>query len=149
VAVRLANDEIVLVFGQLSLSEERLESALAIRVPPRGVRSFLESLDQMHSPSIGDIVTRNSILPGTLADAKRDATQVVKLSSNVIQVALSGREAALSFYQLAADSVAKVLRTSDTVLLDPIVRVDIKTADFLAIRDSLIEFEKRLPSEER
>ncbi len=141
------NSGIKLVFGQQKLSGSGFRSLVIIDMSTAAVRHFNSSMSTMKNPSLEEIAERTGLEPEPLADVTDEPEQTVAFASNVVLAAVSGMEACLDFYHVSSFSIASA-QTTRKVGVDPVVRVDIRTALLLSLVEKLHEFESALPAAE-
>jgi hypothetical protein len=124
-------DSIALLVGQRKLSSTDLRSLLVITITPEKAQHFLESIDEMHSPSVEDIVKLSHLNKLDVTPVSVEPEQTFAMVSNVIGAAISGAETCLDFYHVSSFAVLAV-QGSHKLALNPVVRVHLHTSLFAA-----------------
>lgn len=124
------------IFGQKSLGDGPLDSALVIRMSPIAGEQFYTSIEQMHSPGLVDIARITGIAAESLQPIKERPHQMANMVANFVGVAVSGFETCLDFYHASAFSMRNAI-DRNSLEIEPVVRVDIRTSLFMSVVDEL------------
>jgi len=147
--VNYADETIKVLFGQKKMAPEgMLRSLLVIHMSPRAARQFLRSIDQMATPTLDQIVEKVGTKKEKLElHIGTEPEQTVAFVSNIVAVAVAGREACLDFYHASSFAFANAV-SSKKLPIDAVVRVDLRTGLFAAVVDELKKLEVKFPLEE-
>lgn len=146
-SLQYRNGEVYFVFGQRTLTGDALDSAISLRMHGFYARQVLKSIDAMSEPGLDEIARLVRIEREPLDRIEANPNQLAKLSSNIVQVAVSGHDTCLDFYQISPQSVmkAKVAGRGGDVDLIPVARVDVRTSIFLSLVDELRNLSENFP----
>jgi hypothetical protein len=139
-SVRFANNEVRIIFGQLDFSGDSFETALLIRMSPKALKQFADSLHGMSDPSPLQVCTILKVEPETLCSIK-SAKQIVNMAANICSVAVSGHESCMDFYHTSAFASLKS-RTTHQLEVEPVVRVDLRTSLLVPLIAGIFDVEK-------
>lgn len=140
-------EKVRLVFGQQKLGVQELRSAVVILLSSDAVQHFLKTIDTFQ-PNINAFVARNEITPEPLVNLLSEPDQTIVVAGNFLAMAFHGREACIDVYQISAWAIRAVAATN-SIAIDPIVRIDTSTALMKSVIDNLIGLAKELPPEAR
>ncbi len=116
-----------------------------IAMTPSSVAQFLLSVDEMSNPSLKEIAEQIKIEPEPISQfPTTEPEQTATLPANMIAVAISGHDTCMDFYNANAFSQIKV-RTSNQINLEPMVRVTLTTALFMALITVLRQLAESFP----
>lgn len=148
-AVNYADETVKILFGQRKMAPEgMLRSLLVIHMSPRAARQVLRSINQMSNPTLDQILEKVGIKKENLElHIGTEPEQTVAFVSNIVAVAVAGREACLDFYHASSFAFASAV-SSKKLPIDAVVRVDLRTALFSAVVTELQKLEARFPLEE-
>jgi hypothetical protein len=146
--ISYSNEAVRIMFGQIKLGTDALRSLLVIHMGPIAVRQFLASVKEMQNPSLDEIANREGVHSEDLRQVVNEPEQTVAFAANIIAAAVSGREACLDFYQASSFSMATAVR-SNSLAVDPVVRVDLRTSLLVAIIAELDSIKKKFPAAEQ
>lgn len=146
VAAILADDqEVKVCFAQKRLGGgEVLRSALVVHIPFQGIGRFLKSQDNF-LPSMQEFAERVQLPQVQLIDIKDEPAQTVALTANIIGASFSGWDACIDLYHTSAFAIW-MLKDGGPLVVDPVVRVTLTTAQLLAITAGLQRMFERLPT---
>lgn len=132
--VQFRNGEVHFIFGQRKLVGDSWDSAISLRMHGSFARQFLKSVSMME-PTLDYILEASHLQVEPLDTLTQEPQSIAKMSANVVQVAVSGPEASLDFYQISPIAVmkAKQSKRTDDIELTPIARVDVRTALFASL----------------
>jgi len=101
VGIDRSGEVIRLMFGQASLSAEKVRSVVIVSLSPDAVRNLLKSLENF-LPSFREFFHAKRVEAGQPPCVQGGATPTVALVANLISITFSGREAELDFFHLGA-----------------------------------------------
>lgn len=131
------DDGILFMVGQRKLRSDELRSLLLIPMPLERAQHFMESVDGMDQPSVADILKTIRTRPGTATTISREPEQTYVLPANIVGVAVTGGETCMDFYHVSSFSMLAVKGGSGKLALNPVVRVLLHTALFVALAEQL------------
>lgn len=139
--------EAKLIFGQISVFDESLESALVIRMNPDAVMHFADSMRSMINPTLDEVAKILSLEDESLSTISSRPLQTVSMVANVVGIAVAGHETTLDFYHASAFAIKKSQTPSlpdngFTLEVEPVVRVDMRTSLFIAVVNEINEIER-------
>jgi hypothetical protein len=133
-----------LIFGQNSLGGGPLDTALVIRMSPMAGRQFAESTDQMENPGLNAIAENVGITAESLVQITVRPHQTANMVANFVAAAVSGYETCLDFYHASAFAMRNVAH-QNSLELEPVVRVDMRTSIFMSLVSEIQAIVKTLP----
>jgi hypothetical protein len=136
--------ELRLIFGQNSLGGGPLDTALVIRMSPMAGRQFAESTDQMENPGLNAIAENVGITAESLVQITVRPHQTANMVANFVAAAVSGYETCLDFYHASAFAMRNVAH-QNSLELEPVVRVDMRTSIFMSLVSEIQAIVKTLP----
>jgi hypothetical protein len=125
---------VTFMFGQPQIGAKKLRNLLVVEMNAAGAVALLDSMNQL-----GPIFEQTAQLgfrPEISPPVTEEPMQVVELAANFALCAISGYEACLDFFEASPFSLAIALQT-ETLYLDPVVRVNIRTPLLLGLVDEL------------
>jgi hypothetical protein len=139
-----SGDVVRLVLGQKRLlSSEELRSAVVVFLSAQALTYFLRSSNDVH-PILNEYAAQHQISE-FLTELKTEPEHTTFITSNIILMAFSGREACLDFYN-SSPFVLAVAQKGGKWALDPILRVDLSTGLLIAILDKMETLKAELPT---
>lgn len=144
--VTVRDNELRFSFATRTVAEDGFESVLIIRLSPTAANTLVDSLKNMTSPSINEILTLINIKAeeGQPIDKSPENTgNVANLMANFIAIGVSGHETTLDFYHASAFAM-RAMQETKSLDLDPKVRVDIRTGLFAGLVNKLPELLSQL-----
>lgn len=142
------NEYVKMIFSQekISLSSTALRTMLVVHIAPEAAKEFLSKLQGI-SPSLDEIATQSNIKPESLFEIEEEPEQTVAFAANMASAAIIGRESCLDFYHASAFVLANITK-SKKAMVEPVVRVDLRTSLLISIRDSLQNMESIFTKED-
>ena len=144
--VRFEYNDLRLIFAQRTLDRGGLDSALIVRMNPNAGRQLLRSINDMQSPGLDGIAEAMGIRAMPLEKISQRPSQMANVVANLVAIAVSGFETCMDFYHASAFAMRNVA-DSDTLAVEPIVRVDVQTAIFVSMVKELRALESVMPPE--
>lgn len=123
------------IFGQRCLIGDTLDSALVIRMSPKALKEFADSLDGM---SISTIPHELQLASESLTEITSRPQQMANVVANLVSVGVADQETCLDFYHASAFAIGKAHKETK-LEVEPVVRVDIRTSLFIALVSKLNE----------
>ena len=145
-AIRLANDDFKFIFGQERLDGDGLDSALVVRFNAYAALTLLASIEEMDRPSLAVIANTCRISPQPLIEITKQPSQTAILIANLAAIAVSGFDTCIDFYYASPFAIRKSHR-SEQLEVESVVRVDMRTASFIAFCAELRRLCGTLPPE--
>lgn len=142
--VRFEHNDLRLIFAQRTLDRGGLDSALIVRMNPIAGHQLLKSINDMQSPGLDGIAEAMGIRATPLEKITKQPGQMANVVANLVAIAVSGFETCMDFYHASAFAMRNVA-DSDTLAVEPIVRVDIQTAIFVSMVKELGALESVMP----
>lgn len=142
-----SHQEVNLLFAQPQrgrTSGQKIRTLLVVSMPAMAITTMLNSLSRLQ-PSLDDIVIRANIQPESTIALEEEANQTIELDANIAAMAFSGNEACLDFYESSPFSFAQV-KTTGTLGLIPVVRINTRTSLVVGLLDRLRELQSSNPS---
>jgi hypothetical protein len=137
-----------IMFAQPRLGGGGLRSMVLLALTPRSVHQFVESIENMGKPTLDEICSGERIDPEKLtAFPAEEPAQTAEFFANLVASAFTGREATLDFYHASAFAISN-LKTTNKLYVQPIVRVNARTALVVSLLRRLQELRAELPSVE-
>ena len=144
--VRFEFNDLRLIFAQRTLDRGGLDSALIVRMNPIAGHQLLRSINDMQRPGLDGIAEAMGIQATPLAKISQQPSQMANVVANLVAIAVSGFETCMDFYHASAFAMRNVT-DSDTLAVEPIVRVDVQTAVFVSMVQELRALESVMPPE--
>jgi hypothetical protein len=138
-------DEVRFIFGQAAIGADDLDSVLVVRLNPQAARQMAMSIDEMSHPTLAEIAAAIGISPSPLVEIKTRPKQMAMVVANLAAIAVSGFETCIDFYR-ASPFAMRDAPASKSLGVEPVVRVDIQTAQFLSIVVRLKDITHGLPA---
>jgi hypothetical protein len=142
-SVLFEKNEAKLIFAQPQFGSDVLESALVIRMSPVAVTQLAESIHAISSPTLAEICERVDIEPEEISIFTSHPKNVANAVANICSIAISGHETCMDFYHASAFA-AKKSESSDELEVDPVVRVDIRTALLVPLIQCIFDIETKI-----
>jgi len=144
------DDFLMFAFGQRTLlarNQPRFpRSVVVVSVPAEAIRRFIASCSSVQfDETLEAFIRRNQIMPQPLTRIV-EAPQAVSLNASIIGVAFSGREASMDFYYLSPTYIHR-LRSGRPPIVDPVVRVVLRTSLLASLVPRVLELCDELPQE--
>lgn len=136
--VREKAGDLQFVFGQERLTDASLDSAIVIRMNPEAASRFFQSIEQMNQPTLGEIAFKMNITPVPLGTIPGEPAQMASMVANIGSLAIAGYESCIDFYHASPFSVRDA-SSQGGLRVEPVVRVDIRTSQLLAIVERMKE----------
>jgi len=147
--VAYENHALALVFAQPKIGGKGLRSLLLITMTPSAATLFIRSVEEMDSPTLTDIARMTDIESEPLMKfPDEEPVQTATFIANIAAVAVSGREVTIDFYHANAFSYLH-MRFERSLYLEPVVRVNLRTSQFLSLMDRMKELRAAFPSADR
>lgn len=141
--VSFGKNEAKFIFAQTGLGDDSLDSALVIRMSPVALTQFAQSLHDMTSPTIAEICNLTNIVPEEISEIKSKPQQMANMVANICSVAVAGHETCLDFYHASAFATKKS-ESTDELEVEPVVRVDLRTALFVPLIACIFSIESEI-----
>ena len=145
-AILYERETVKLLFGQKKISSPDLRSLLVIHMSPMAARRLVESVTKLDA-SILKLAQGIKLGAEPLDKISNEPEQTVAFVSNMVAVALSGREACMDFYHVSSFSMANAAN-SKKMGLEPVVRLDIRSTMLIALIEELKRIESNFPPED-
>jgi hypothetical protein len=143
---RYQNETVDLMFAQPKLGGG-LRSLALISMTPLAAAQLLRSLEEMRAPGLASIAEQLHINEEPLLDfPTTEPDQTAVLVANIAAVAVSGRETCMDFYHANAFSYLQMNRTNN-VTLEPVVRINTRTALLLSLVKKMKILSEQFPSD--
>jgi hypothetical protein len=142
--VVFANSTVKIVFAQQKLSGE-MRSMIIIHMSTHAARQFVASVTDPVPPGVDIRVLSSAIESEALMDASVEPEQTVAFSANMVAIAVVGVDSCLDFYQTSTFAMANIA-TSSKVPIDPVVRVDLRTALLVSVIKRIQDLESSFPA---
>jgi hypothetical protein len=101
-----------------------------------GIERFLESFDKMSNPTLDEVVKNAHIEAESLSPVPKEPNQTIALAANMTVAAIAGAEGCIDFFQASPFAIVAAARARK-LALDPVVRVDIRTALIVGLLSEL------------
>lgn len=137
--------DVKIIFGQENLGEGPLESAIVIRLSYVAVQWFVNSVAEMNSPSLEEILEGMNLDPEVLSTVNERPFQTANLVANFAAVGVSGFETCMDFYH-ASPFAMRALPGRNNLEVEPVVRVDLRTSLFASLVTELNQIALQLPT---
>jgi hypothetical protein len=129
-----------LLFGQRRIGSDELRTLLVIHMSNAGAARFLAATDQLTPQSLQEMAKTLGIGVQESTSIKTEPAQTVALAAGMVLIAAAGDETTMDFYQASAFALAAVAGTNKLVL-DPVVRIDLRTALLRGLIDGVRKFD--------
>jgi hypothetical protein len=138
VSIVYKDDVVKLIFGQEKLSSTEVRSCVVVALNLHDASLLLKTIEDMANPSLDEIfqASHATVVP-KIREIKEEPAQTIALSANFVLAASSGRSSCMDFYSVSAFAFAETQKTKK-VPVDPVVRIDLSTANLIALRDELL-----------
>lgn len=143
-----SNGMFSLLFAQQKFKTEDLRSLLIIKLAASAIQQFLNMLTSTPQPNILTLLTTKRGQIKSLPILKDEPKETVALKANIIIAAINGHEACLDFYYVSPFSKTEAAKTKK-LALDPVVRIDLQTSNFLSVISELTEKMAQVPDSEK
>ena len=136
-------DSIKLLFGQNKVSSG-LRSLLVIDISPSSARIFIDSTDAVKKPSFREIAELTQLAIPVLKEITEEPEQTIAFKANIVSGAVSGHDACMDFYYISPVA-QRNLASSDKVIFDAVVRVDLQVNLYVAFLERLKYVSRNYP----
>jgi hypothetical protein len=140
-------NEAWLIFTQAVIGTEgaEIDAMLIVRMNPQAARQLAHSVNDMKRPTVREIADRMGVAKAAPLDLLSRPRQTGRMMANLAVIAVSGYESCIDFYR-ASPFAFRDLSTTSKLAVEPVVRVDLQTAQFLTLIERLGEVVASLPS---
>lgn len=130
--VQFDGHDVRMIFGQSGIFGNELDTALLVRLSTLAMRGFMNSIDNLPSPSLEEIAAIIGFEPEPLSEINSQPRQIANVIANFVSVAISGNETCLDFYHASPFAMRKAV-TGKMLEVEAVVRVDLRTSQFMSI----------------
>ncbi len=143
---RFENATVRLMFGQPKLGGG-MRSLVLISMSPTAVGQFLDMVNALQGPSLDDLVKMTGITPEPLSELPgTEPEQTAALIANMVAAAFANTETCLDFYHANAFTMASLQKTNQAYI-EPIVRINTRTALFASLAKRLNDMRSEFPAD--
>lgn len=134
------NSTFNIIFAQQRFgTSTELRSMVIVKLTRKGASTLVSELGGMGTdggPTLQDIASKIKAAPERPIEIHAEPSQTVSLDATWSVVAVADAEACIDFYHSSAFAIAAV-NAGSKLALEPAVRITLKTAQLLGLRDAL------------
>lgn len=144
-ALTYDHDTMRIAFAQPKLDGKGLRTLLLIAMTPNAAANFLRSMREMKDPTLVEIAATVGLKAEPLITfPTEEPDQTAPVIANVVAVAVQARETTMDFYHANAFSHMHV-RQDKEIYLEPVVRVNVRTALVLSMVERIEQLRAEFP----
>lgn len=125
-----------LLFAQQKIGKAELRSLLVLHMTATAAGHLLRACVEMRDPSIAELAKIKGLEPEPADTIEEEPDQTVALNANLAGIAVANEETCLDFYQMSAATI-HAARHGGQVHVNPVVRVELRTSQFLGLLEEL------------
>lgn len=130
-----------LMFGQRRIGRDELRTLIIVEMSEFSASQFLATVDQISGPTYEDILATLGQEAEPIVPITSEPDQSLAMSANMILSAVSGDEAAMDFFKASPFSIQAAPHRGK-LMLDPVVRVDLRSSAMVGLIHELRRIEK-------
>lgn len=137
--------ELRFIFAQGALVGDELDSALIVRMNPQAAGLMVTSIAGMKAPSLTEIADAMQLKAMPLAPINTRPRQMAMAVASFGATAISGYDTCIDFYRTSPFAMRE-LSITNHLAVEPVIRVDIRTGQFLSLVEQMKQIVATFPS---